>query len=612
MAASKTVLYLGTDHGYLSSIEKYYAQKYGSLDFDFVTIDVKPKLGYLASFLDMLSNPPAIIYIDFSSYLKEHIQLARLIKRENSLKDIPMCGLVDKKSEVRGCVAAGADVVHVKCGEYDDVVYDAIFLLNQKLVVPQQFARAKTEKSVHLVDDFRISYISDKGIHAEGNLVVKEGDEITIQNEIPKTIVPSQRFRVSKVEQNNLYYDTSHAYDFDFAFVDAPKAEFSELEMMIAASDDQKEKERLEKKIRDERVHRENEFKDELNFARKKVRDWVKNNSLDSSPKSTKLLLIDRNLSFVKQADRDLDRYSFTLRMQTYLQPDVPEIRSLRPSIIALQYLSLDLDSMDEGEREQFNDEITLQVNQAEEQLKMIIEYLRSCAGTYNPIVMVFNAPMLDAKDLQDRFQYPLIVLKPGHIELSGMATIAENFQRNENERREKKIRAKIAELKAKDPSKYRNLTPAFFDENRFYIKKTHDLSYAYTTYEATLMSFTESEVELAFKGELELRTYRMKFPVSMSIRLVPQKDGALAKDGADGLKIYTGLIHSIGEEDKMEIRRQINEVFFAPLKEKRHQEEAKFRELNERTLKERQEVEEAVSEADVKPDDKSEPDSNE
>ncbi len=587
MAVPKTVLYLGTDEGYLASIEKYAQHKYGSLELDFIATNIGEKLGYLKVFLDILSNPPALIYIDFSSNLKEHIQIARLIKRENSLRHIPLSGLVDKKSEVRGCLAAGADFVHVKCGEYEDVVYHAIFLMNRKLVTPQPYARAKMDRAVNLVDDFRISYISEKGIHAEGNLQVKEGSEITIQNAIPRQVIASQRFRVSKIEQNNLYYDASHAYDFDFLFVDAPKAAVNDLEMMIASTDDAAEKAKLEQKLRQQREQHEAEMATELSYARKKVKDWVKQSSFDSTPKTTKLLLIDRQLKFVNSADRDLDRYPFTLRMQTALREDVPEIRSLRPSIIAFQYLSFDLDQMDEDEREQMGDAIKLETEAAQAQLKMIFDYLRSCSGSYNPIVMIFNAPTTQAKEFQDQYQYPLIILKPGHIDLPAMAAVADNFQRNEKQRREKKIKDKIQELKAKEPAKYRALTPAFFDEVRFYVKKSHELSYASTTYEVSLVSLTESEVELVSECELELRTYRLNFPVPLSLRLVAQKDGAPFKEAPDGKKLFQGLIHSIGEEDKMEIRRQINEVFFSPLKEKREQEKAHFRELNQRRSKE-------------------------
>src|SRR5690606_30381699 len=143
---------------------------------------------------------------------------------------------------------------------------------------------------------------------------------------------------------------------------------------------------------------------------------------------------------------------------------------------------------------------------------KMIFDYLRSCSGTYNPIVMIFNAPTIQAKDFQDQYQYPLIILKPGQIDLPAMAAVADNFQRNEKQRREKKIKDKIQELKAKEAAKYRALTPAFFDEVRFYVKRSHGLSYASTTYDVSVVSLTQSEVELISDCELELRPYRLNF----------------------------------------------------------------------------------------------------
>lgn len=585
--AEKTILYIGADVSYWEVIQKRIAQNYSAIGFKYKNDQIKVNRVYTDIFLSCLQERPSIIYVDFSSQLKDQIQLARMIKRENSLHEVPLIGLVDKKSEVRGCLSAGADVVHVKCGEYHDVVYDAILLMDQKQAKPPAFAKAKMAKEAKIYDDFRIGYITDKGIHAEGNLSLEEGQEIELQNAIPTSIVPSKRYRVAKVDQVNLYYDFRYSYDLDFMFVDPPQHDFSEYEMMIAATEDEAEKRRLEKKIISEKSYKEREAQTMLEHARKKTKDWVKKNMIDSASKGTKLLIVDRSLCVLTQIDRPLDGYPFALRMQTYLKEEVPEIRKVRPSIIAFQYLTVDLVGLDEVKLEALQERISEEREHSEEQLRRIFNYLKAGDGSYHPLVMVYNCPDKDAKELQAQFQYPLILAKNGLMAMDSLVQIGETFEKNEVDRRNKKIAAKIQALKTKDPMKYRSLTPAAFEETRFYVNKAHDLSYVSTSFDIQIVSLTESELEITCDERLELKTYRLNFPLQMSVRLIAQPDGKPCKEES-GKKLYRCLIHSVGEEDKKEIRRQINEVFFSPLKEKREQEEAAFKELNEKKLQEK------------------------
>jgi len=85
------------------------------------------------------------------------------------------------------------------------------------------------------------------------------------------------------------------------------------------------------------------------------------------------------------------------------------------------------------------------------------------------------------------------------------------------------------------------------------------------------------------------MKTYRLDFPLDLSIHLVPVEDG---KDFLDekGIKTYRGVIHSISENDKMILRQQVNEIFFEPLKEQRQKEADEFKELNEKVQLEREE----------------------
>lgn len=585
-AGEKSIYYLGADIGYWEVIQKRIQQSYGPIGFVFKKENLTPERKYTDIFLTILVGKPSIIYVDFAANLKEQIQLARMIKRENALSHVPLIGLVDKKSEVRNCLAAGADLVHVKCGEYHDVIYDAIMLMDDKLAKPPAFAKGKLSKAEKIYDDFRIGYITEKGLHAEGNLSLDVGQEIEIQSSIPNSIVPSKRYKVSAVDQINLYYDSRYSYDLDFMFIDPPDIDLTNLEIMLEEAKTDEEKRKIEKKIVAERSFKEREAQDLLAHTKKKVKDWVKKNTIDSAPKTTKLMIVDRSLFVLKQIEQPLDSYPFAIRTQTYLKEQVPEIRKVRPSIIAFQYLSVDLLSLTPEEQEAHKERVQEETAHSEEQLKMIYEYIKSSTG-YHPLIIIFNCPEKDSKEIQAQFQYPLSLVKPGLMDMSVLIHLSESFEKNEKDRNEKKLNEKIKTLKAKDPMKYRALTPASFEQPKFYVSKSHDMSYISTSYDVTLLSLNESEVELSCEARLELKTYRLNFPVEMSIRLIAQPDGKPCKDAEGGKKVYRALIHSVGEEDKKNIRRHINEVFFSPLTEKREKEINDFKALNEKIQKE-------------------------
>lgn len=591
-AGVKSIFYLGSDIGYWEVIQKRIQQSYGAIGFVFKKENIATDRKYTDVFLTILVEKPSIIYVDFAANLKEQIQLARMIKRENALSDIPLIGLVDKKSEVRGCLAAGADLVHVKCGEYHDVIYDAIMLMDDKQAKPPVFAKGKLSQEEKIFDDFRIGYITEKGLHAEGNLSLEVGQEIEIQSSIPHSIVPSKQYKVSAVDQINLYYDSRYSYDLDFMFVDAQEPDLTNLEIMLEEAKTDEEKRKIEKKIVAERSFKEREAQDLLSHTKKKVKDWVKKNTIDSAPKTTKLMIVDRSLYVLKQIEQPLDSYLFAIRIQTFLKEQVPEIRKVRPSIIAFQYLTVDLLALTPEEQEAYKERVDEETIHSEEQLKMIYEYINSSTG-YHPLIIIFNCPNKDSKEIQAQFQYPLALVKPGLMDMNVLIQLSESFEKNEKERNDKKLNEKIKALKAKDPMKYRALTPASFDQPKFYISKTHEMSYISTSYDVVILSLNESEVELSCDARLELKTYRLNFPIDMSIRLIAQPDGKPCKDGEGGKKIYRALIHSVGEEDKKNIRRHINEVFFNPLTEKRDKEASDFKALNERVQKE---IEEALA----------------
>ena len=110
----------------------------------------------------------------------------------------------------------------------------------------------------------------------------------------------------------------------------------------------------------------------------------------------------------------------------------------------------------------------------------------------------------------------------------------------------------------------------------------------------------TESDLTFSSQFELDIGTYRLDFPVAMSIRIVPIGGNTYELDGDN--RFYRALIHSVGEEDKKKIRQFVNEIFFSELNQKRIAEEQAFKELNDgermKRVQEMENIEDAEAEA--------------
>ncbi len=94
------------------------------------------------------------------------------------------------------------------------------------------------------------------------------------------------------------------------------------------------------------------------------------------------------------------------------------------------------------------------------------------------------------------------------------------------------------------------------------------------------------------------MKTYRLEYPMAMSINLVPIEEG---KDFHDekGTKTYRGIIHSISENDKKALRQVVNDILFSPLNEKRAKEQEEFKEMHDKILEERRKAQEALQQSE-------------
>lgn len=596
----KTVLYLGDDQSYWSNIQKRFINQYDKLKFKFVKLYDSDEDTYQETFLEILDSGASIVYIDFSTRTDKHLTIANFLARENSLASMALVGLVPEKTMIRSVLSSGVDILHIKCGEFHDVVWQAMDRACPAEAGTPDFAIAKTLAETNLHDDFRIGYFAPTYVHCEGNLKLNKGDVIELESLIPEKIVPSKNFVIKHIEDQDLYYDFKYSYDLEYVYVDEPDFE-ADAEAELLGVEDEEEQRKILENAKNSINERRAEYKERLKKAKKEVKDWIIENSDRSSPKITKILVVDKALMILRNEPQPIDKQPYTFRFQTELKPTMQEIHSIRPNIIAVQFMGETFleDWQEEGPVTQedgtvLSDEesrnfLLVQKKKAEEahmaQVARILEKVKDMED-YNPFVIVFNSYKHSSKSLQDGYQYNMIMAHKGPMEMSIILHMAEMFESKQRKAYETKIKAKVQGLKKQDPVKYRKLTEADFKEKRYYVNKKNELSFVSTKYPIELESVSESEVTILTELDLEQKTYRLLSPCPLSISIVPHADGRMKND-VGGKNQYRGLIHSVGEEEKKTIRQYVNEIFFQPLAEEQAKEKEAFAELNDKVAAE-------------------------
>lgn len=590
----RKILYVGDDQSYWLNIQKRYLNQFSKISWEFVKVYDRDSTEYQASFIEILEHEPSIVYIDFSTRLDEHLTIANFISRENTMEEIALIGLVPEKKMINSVQSSGVDILHIKCGEFHDVVWQAVNMTFPTESGSPDFAVAKALAETQLYDDFRIGYFSPTYVHCEGNLKLNKGDIIELESEIPQKIVPSSFYIVKHIDAVDLYYDFKYSYDLEYVFVDEPDFEADADAELLGIEDEDEQRKILEKAragINEAREH----YKTKLKKAKKEVKDWIIENSDRSSPKITKILVVDKALSILRNEPQPVDKQPYTFRFQTELKMTMQEIDQIRPNIIAIQFMGEDFLEKKEitpevvlSEEEQRTADL-VEKKKAEEahmaQISRVVEKIKGMED-YQPFVIVFNSYKHTSKSLQDGYQYPLVMAHKGCMEMSIVLHMSQLFESKQRKAYELKIKEKVDALKKKDPNKYRKLTESDFKEKRYYVSKKNPLSFVSTSYPIELESISESEVTILTDLELEQKTYRLKTPCPYSVSIVPHPDGKMKND-VGGKSQYRGLIHTVGETDKKTVRKYVNEIFFQPLSKEREAEKEAFKDLNQKVLSE-------------------------
>lgn len=615
------ICYIGSDTSFFQNIINRYKSNYATINFAFPVL--KHKQIPEKMFLELMELDPKIVYVDFCQDREKALRLTEIASFDPFFHEVPIVGFVDKKEDTLSCLGAGADFIYVKGGEFHDLVYAPMNVAFPKQVIKPKFATAKISQEVELIDDFRVGFITPTHIHVEGNFYLEEGTIVQFKNHIPVKNVPSQNFEVQNRSEQNLYYDFNYSYDLEFKYVDPPELSH-EKEDDAAQIEDEAMRVKALKEAKEDKRQRLAEYEESLKRAQKKHKEWIIHELDDTKKeKKTKLLIVDESMRAFHSMEADtLTKVPYSVHFQTQLDEGFTDLDRQRPVILAYQMMGeygpdvqeefqiareriqapegTQHQPHEDAEKEKLIQQMVEDIPSREKEemsyVSLLIQLVKEM-DNYAPIVVIFGCYFQTSKALQESFQYPMLVTHSENLTLQVCLNLAQIYETRQEEKLKKLVQDKVQAMKAQDPQKYRKLTEADFQEKKLFLKKSNPMSFGSIQTHVILTSLNESEVKFKSEITLPMKTYRLTFPLDMSVNLVPIEDG---KDFLEekGVKLYRGIIHSISETDKKQLRQQVNEVFFEPLKEKREKEKAEFAELNAKVLKDKEE-EEANKELD-------------
>lgn len=519
--------YFGDDEAFFRALQGEF-RKHTRLVFDFKRFTESKEAQIQSFFLKVFQEHPSVVFIDFSKNTQDYLHLARILSRTKMEHQVVLVGLVDYLSPpevLTESIATGVSFSYIKSAEIFDVVYDVTRLIAPNECATHGFATATLGDEWEVGIPCKVGYVHPAGLHVETDLKLGTGDKMRINHAwTEKRMVPSRDVFVKEIQSSNLFYQYRFSADLDFMFVD----EFLPPEGME------------EQKI----IEKKQEREDALQYHKKQLKKWIDDNQERSVEKKAKLLVVDRNFHFYQNQPRT-DKNAYTIRCIPDFSDVGEELMKHTPQIIAIQ-----LDK--EGEGGNSTGKNTLA------SLEKLAEVLKAKFADLKCFIVAFNAP-LDSAAMQARIRYPQVMAHDGELSVDVVMKMADLVQKRLN----------VTKLST-------------FPGKRVFINKTQPSSIVEFVKSIKVTKLSESD--LIFQTDFELtpgQNLHVRQPVDMYISVQPLKAQGKVPE-------YFGLIHSIGEKQKKELRKFVNSVFFRDNDAAKQAEVEEYKKLNDQKQQEK------------------------
>ncbi len=507
------IIYIGGDTTFFKNLERRFEELSDVSGTVFEQYDSDEDEVIQSFLLKLRDENPKLVLIDYSKNDAATLHLTRCWLRQNFHLKIPFIGLCEykqSKSLVVKAIMTTLECIHVKSSEFESICYDIDVLAFPEKVKDHGFATAKMNDAVKAYYPAKANFLNQNFLMIESNYSMQEKQQLRVNNFWSrKQLVKSNLVMCASQTQENIYYNYKYSQALQFAHVD-PVVQTAD---MTNQDGDKKQAERTSA----------------IEVSKISLGKWLRENAYNSRPKFLKAFVVDKEMTFF---DNEIltDSYSFVYRAQPFIKNCKKEITNIRPQLIIynMEVVSKEELEADEEMAYTYNDSRMFQ-----HLLKVVKEV---CQG-YQPIIIVFNSGEYDSAYMQKVFNYESILAVKEKINLDLCIKMSEM------------LKAKIQP----------NLPAP--REGDIYIDKSADISYCEVESDITIVACSENDMYLNSVEQLAIGTIlRITMPVPMYITV----SNAPAAPKADSQ--YYAIIHGIGEEERQELRRYINSIFFRDL----------------------------------------------
>lgn len=562
------ICYVGSDIPYWMSLQAKFQNRCSdltnvTLNFSVVKFSDKEKAEEV--FLKIHRSKWNIVYLDFSKNAKEMMILAQWLAKEASTRSISCIGLIDPLSSpktLKEVIIGGLKIAHIKSGEFEDVIYDALVLFNADLMEDPPYATANFNQYIKLSQHGRLISIGQNSMQVEGNFILQNGQQIELKTQYSQ-LVSTKNFVVREVKNNSLKYNYLNSYTLSYEYSepsDVGNAEPKDDADLKAI------KERVTERVLD---------------AQKKIKTWMTQNYDGSIQEKTRILVVDKELTILKQIDKKIDRYPFDIEFQSIMPEIQKDIVRFFPHFIIYQYEQEQVANVDNEEVVQPTVPVTpVDIKGKDkasektsspldtffnrwETLGEIITTIKKIAD-YRPFIIVFNQKIRDAKFLQTNTRYERILVYPHSFDLEVILKVVGVFSK-----------------------KYFSSPAASIGEGGVSIRTEDALKGSVEILPMVqLIAATEAVIYFKSEGPVSLYSvYKMDFPINMYITVVPHWQKGHKQYPKDTFK---ALIHGLGESDKKEMRKFVYSVYFKDIEEKKLQDKVIMQKIYDQALEKR------------------------
>lgn len=539
------IVYIGGDQTYYNNLVEKYKELFPSIEVDFQHAFENDDKKIQSLVLKIKTAKPRLVIIDMGQNENAMLHLIRLWKRHNSLVKTEVMGLCDYtqgRAMVIKAIMTTAPCVHIKSSELEAVCYDITMLAFPLLVEDHKFALAELADPIKAYHPAKAAMMNENFLKIESNFPMQQKQQLRVHNYWNRAkIMGSNLMMCASQSEENIYYNYQYTQFMQLAHAD-PVEQTPEMTQEDFQALNAKRQEQMQ-------------------VSKQTVTNWIAQHKQYSKPKFLKALVVDKKGVFLE--DQPLsDSYVYVFRNQPFLNDAKKELSRVRPQLIIWN-----LENTTKAEKDA-NADIAHTYND----LPNLAAFTRAIGEVfqgYQPVIIVFNAGEQDTNQLKATLNYQSILAVKEPIDIQMVLKVCEM------------LRAKILpSLPQPGPTDV-------------YIDKNSDISYLEIETDIILKGCSENDIYFDCETPIPDGTVlRVSLPVPMYVTVCKKPEFATLASQ------YYGFIHGIGESERQQLRRYINDIFFREHDQKKVEEAQEAEALKQKYIQEKEAERIAAEEA--------------